>query len=58
MSISYPLLQNLLYSIRGGQLGMKDPDVLEAISKADELCEMIKVCQRNAVTNSAANREP
>lgn len=29
-----------------GQLGMKDPRVLEAISKADQICEMIRAGQR------------
>lgn len=39
-----------IYTLRvsNGQLSMKDPRVLEAISKADALCEMLGAARQNA----------
>lgn len=43
-----------IYTLRvsNGQLSMKAPEVLEAISKADKICEMLKTAKQSALGNS------
>jgi len=44
-----------IYTLRvsNGQLSMKSPEVLEAISKADKLCEMLHTAKQAALSRPA-----
>lgn len=44
-----------IYTLRvsNGQLSMKSAEVLEAISKADKLCEMLRIAQQTAINKKA-----
>lgn len=46
-----------IYTLRvsNGQLSMKSPEVLEAISKADRLCEMLSLARQAALENHSAS---
>lgn len=44
-----------IYTLRvsNGQLAMNSPKVIEAISKADKMCEMLKLAKQNALNGAA-----